>query len=113
MDKIIYPDGGCAIEGRSMAPPRHASVDRAVDRDAIPAQWAGRDDKVLKAATRRCLRQSLRGRGGRSLRYHYVVRRPRLRTCCEQEGTTRPCCSPSSASPCSPPPPTVPITPLQ
>src|SRR5713226_4575222 len=55
-----------------MALPRHTSVDRAVDRDAIRGQWAAHDDKVLKAATRRWL---LRGYGGRSLRYHDVVGR--------------------------------------
>ncbi len=58
-----------------MAPPRHTRVDRAVDRDAIPGQWAARDDKVLKASTRRRLRRSLRGHGGRSLRYRDVVGR--------------------------------------
>src|ERR1700692_1861180 len=73
LDDIIYPDGGCPIEGRSMAPPRHAPVDRAVERDAIPGQWAGRDDKVLKAATGRWWPRSLGGRGGHSLRCEDVV----------------------------------------
>src|SRR3979490_821557 len=67
LDEIIYPDGRCAIEGRPMAPPRHTRVDRAVDRDAAPGQWAARDDKVLKTGTRRRLRRSLRSRGGHSL----------------------------------------------
>src|SRR5436309_12351285 len=58
-----------------MALPRHTPVDRAVDRDAIRGQWAARDDKVLKGATRRWLRRSLRGHGGRSLRYRDVVGR--------------------------------------
>src|ERR1700682_435829 len=62
-----------------MAPPRHTSVDRAVDRDATPAQWAARDDKVLKAATRRWLRRNLRGRGGHSLRFQDDVVSRRIR----------------------------------
>jgi hypothetical protein len=57
-------DGGCPIEGRPMAPPSYTGVDRPVDRDAIPGQWAARDDKVVKAATRRW---SLLRHRGRSL----------------------------------------------
>src|SRR5258705_13882515 len=52
-----------------MAPPRHTPVDRAVDRDAIPGQWAGRNDKVLKTGTSRRLRRSLRSRGGETPLY--------------------------------------------
>ena len=51
------------------------AIDRAVDRDAIPGQWASGEDKVLKAAARGWRRRSLRRHGGRSLRYHDVVGR--------------------------------------
>src|SRR5258708_11870990 len=74
LDDVICPDGGCAIEGRPMAQPRHAPIDRAVERDAIPGQRALRCDEVLRARTRRWLRGSLRACGGAGI---FFVRRAR------------------------------------
>src|SRR5258708_9284749 len=73
LDDVICPDGGCAIEGRPMAQPRHAPIDRAVERDAIPGQRALRCDEVLRARTRRWLRGSLRACGGRGAFFDEVA----------------------------------------
>ena len=73
LEEIFFAGDGRPVERRAMALPRHATVDRAVDRDAVPGQWAVCDDKVLKAATARRLQGSFRACSGDSLRHQGVV----------------------------------------